>query len=66
MATSSPQLAPGWLTGDQAAQLAGITPASFRKEVMRKPQLAASKQMLGPLACYPTKVVKAWLATRTS
>jgi hypothetical protein len=61
---TGPALTAGWLTSDQAAELAGLTPASFRREVTRSAQLREARQMLGPLACYPERVVTAWLAGR--
>lgn len=61
---SRPALVKGWLTTEDAAYLAGLTPAGFRKEVQRSPELSAAKDHLGSLACYPEKAVRAWLEAR--
>jgi hypothetical protein len=64
MINRTPSLAKGWLTTDQAAELAGLTPAGFRKEVQRSAELSAVRAYLGPLACYPEAAVRAWIAGR--
>lgn len=64
MTAPAPALVKGWVTSDQAAEIAGITPASFRREVTRQPSLQAARAMLGPLACYREAAVYEWLAAR--
>ena len=51
------------LTTAQAATLAGITPAAFRKAASTNPALREAKTMIdGRTPGYPRSVVEAWRA----
>lgn len=52
---------PGWLTSTEAAALANLTPASFRKQAQRD---GLPKQYVGMVAWYQREVIEAWLAKR--
>lgn len=53
------------LTTSQAAKLAGITPASFRREVTRSAALQEARVMLdGRTPAYRREAVEAWIAGR--
>ena len=58
--TVSPR--PGWLTSTQAAALAGLTPASFRKQAQRD---GLPREHVGMVAWYRAEVIEAWLASRS-
>lgn len=57
--TVSPR--PDWLTSTQAAELAGITPASFRKQAQRD---NLPREHVGMVAWYRREVIEAWLSKR--
>jgi hypothetical protein len=64
MTSSRPGLSKGWVTSDEAAEMAGLSASGFRREVSRDEELKAARQMLGPLACYPESVIRWWAAGR--
>ena len=59
---TDPTPMPGWLTSTQAAELAGITPASFRKQAQRD---GLPREHVGMVAWYQREVIEAWLAKRS-
>ena len=58
---TEPTPRPDWLTSTQAAELAGITPASFRKQAQRD---NLPREHVGMVAWYQREVIEAWLAGR--
>ena len=58
---SEPTLRPGWLTSTEAASLANLTPASFRKQAQRD---GLPREHVGMVAWYQREVIEAWLASR--
>ena len=52
----------GWLTSTQAASLANLTPASFRKQAQRD---GLPREHVGMVAWYQREVIEAWLVKRS-